>query len=587
MAKTVERSMIRVLCFLAAAWAFAAVAPAADAPAAPDPQPPTADAQSVAEADQTQPITQKIDFNLIDLDLLREITEEAEHAEVVRMSLQECIQMAVERNPDLQVVRYEPLKSGADIFTAKGMFDPMLSTQVSYAESLQAASAETRTIGLLYFLFRRSSEIESRNLISKTSVTGKLHTGTIYDVSLSVNSDASSFTSFRTQWSGGLTLTLSQPLLRGRGSAVNTARIRMAENARKIAESQLRLAVMTAVAEVVKAYWDLVGTIENVTVREQALSNAERLLEISKKRLDIGTAAAMEVLQAKAGVAMRQTDLVTARSQVRNAEDAIKAVLNMRDDGVFSSARIVPVDRPHAGEFDPELLKHENEQVAKSIELALNNRPEMTSGDLEIKTAEIERHRAANDMLPDVSVSGSVFQGRRGYEWDNVFEGIIHRDDHSFMVGMKASVPLGNRAARGAFQRADITAKQAAQKLDKTKQELMLKVRLASRALETSQILIESNRQAEQLQQANVAAEEKRLRLGVSTSYRVLQVQQDLTLAQTQELQARIAYEKAFVELRLSEGTLLESLGIDFAPPEPEPPVSFIRSILPPTPRMK
>ncbi|HOT49528.1 MAG TPA: TolC family protein [Candidatus Hydrogenedentes bacterium] len=575
--------MIGMWCILLAGWLSAAAASGSDTTV----QPLSVDAQSLSAPEETASISGKIDFNLIDLDRLREITEEAEGANIVRMSLQECIQIAIERNPDLQVVRYEPLKSGADILTAKGMFDPLLSTQISYAESLQAASAETRTIGLLFFLFRRSSDIEMRNMLSKTSVTGRLHTGTIYDVSLALNSDASSFNKFRTQWSGGLTLTLSQPLLRGRGSAVNTARIRMAENAKKIAESQLRLAVMTAVAEVVKAYWDLVGTLENVTVREQALANAERLLEISRKRLDIGTAAAMEVLQAKAGVAMRQTDLVNARAQVKNAEDAIKAVLNMRDGDIFSSARIVPVDRPHAGEFDPELLKNENEKVSESIELALKNRPEMTSGDLEIKTAEIERRRAANDMLPDVSVSGSVFQGRRGYEWDNVFSGIIHRDDHSFMVGMKASVPLGNRAARGAFQRADLTVRQAGQKLEKTKQELMLRVRLAARAVQTSQILIESNRQAKQLQEANVIAEEKRLRLGVSTSYRVLQVQQDLTLAQTQELQARIAYEKALVELRLSEGTLLESLGIDFCPPEPEAPVTFGRSIRPPVPEMK
>ncbi|MCX5757360.1 MAG: TolC family protein [Candidatus Hydrogenedentes bacterium] len=572
--------MIRTLCILAAGCVCAAAVFAADAP-------PSVDAQSLPAPDQAQPLFQKIDVNLIDLDRLREIAEEAQGAEVVRMSLQECIRIAVDHNPDLQVVKYEPLKSGADILTAKGMFDPLLSTQISYSDSLQAPSAETRTLGLLYFLFQRSSTIQAQDMLSKTSVSGKLQTGTIYDVSLAVNNDESSFSSFRTQWNGGLTLTLSQPLLRGRGNAVNTARIRMAENAKKIAESQMRLGVMTVVSEVVKTYWDLVGAIESVTVREQALANAERLLEISRKRLDIGTAAAMEVLQAKAGVAMRQTDLVTARSQVQNAEDAIKAVLNMRDNGIFSSARIVPVDRPNVGDFDPDILKNEGEQVAKSIEIALKNRPEMTSGNLEIKTSEIERRRAANDMLPDVSVTGSVFQGRRGYEWENVFDGIVQRNDHSFVVGLKASVPLGNRAARGAFQRADITTKQAGQRLEKTKQDLMLKVRLAARAVQTSQILIESNRQATQLQEANVDAEEKRLRLGVSTSYRVLQIQQDLTLAQTQEVQARIAYEKALVELRLDEGTILESLGIDFVPPEPEAPVSFGRSIHPPVPDTK
>ncbi len=572
--------MIRTLSILAVGCIYAATVFAADAP-------PSVDTKSLPAPDQAQPLYQKIDINLIDLDRLREIAEEAQGAEAVRMSLQECIQIAVDQNPDLQVVKYEPLKSAADILTAKGMFDPLLNIQASYAESVQQASAETQTLGLLYFLFNRNTNIESKDMLSKTSVSGRLQTGTLYDVSLALNNGASSFNKFRTQWSGGLTLTLSQPLLRGRGNNFNTARIRMAENAKKIAESQMRLAVMTVVSEVVKTYWDLVGTIESVLVREQALANAERLLEISRKRLDIGSAAAMEVLQAKAGVAMRQTDLVTARSQVQNAEDAIKAVLNMRDNGIFSSARIIPVDRPNVGDFDPDILKNESDQVTKSIEIALKNRPEMTSGDLEIKTSEIERRRAANDMLPDVSITGSMFQGRRGYEWENVFNGIAQRDDHSYMVGLKASVPLGNRAARGAFQRADITTKQAGQKLEKTKQELMLKVRLASRAVQTSQILIESNRQAKQLQEANVDAEEKRLRLGVSTSYRVLQVQQDLTLAQTQEVQARIAYEKALVELRLDEGTILESLGITFAPPEPEPPVSFGRSIRPPVPKTK
>ena len=172
-----------------------------------------------------------------------------------------------------------------------------------------------------------------------------------------------------------------------------------------------------------------------------------------------------------------------------------------------------------------------------------------------------------------------VFQGKRGPLSNDVFEGIFSRDDNMFSIGVKGQVVLGNRAARGAFTRADLTAKQAETKLERTKQELMLRVRLATRALYTSQILIESNKQLSKLQETNVAAEEKRLRLGVSTSYRVLQMQTDLLAAQTQEVQARIGYEKALVDLRLAEGTVLDSLGIEFEAPEPEPPVTFVRGI--------
>jgi len=68
------------------------------------------------------------------------------------------------------------------------------------------------------------------------------------------------------------------------------------------------------------------------------------------------------------------------------------------------------------------------------------------------------------------------------------------------------------------------------------------------------------------LQEANVNAEERRLQIGITTSYQVLRVQEDLTAAQAQELQARITFEKALVELQLAEGSLLDNFGIIYSP---------------------
>jgi outer membrane protein TolC len=527
--------------------------------------------------EQMKLLNQKIDVGRVDIDRLRDIIEEQESGEPLRMSLDDCIRLAIDNNPDLQVVRYETLKSSSDVFTAKGEFDPLLSASHTYTKSEEQAPPE-------YQVFGGISSFQSKRAADSASVAGKLQTGTIYNATFQLNKESSTFTRLVSEYSGGLTLTLSQPLLRGRGSSVNMARIRMATNARRISEAQLRLAVMNTVAQVVKAYWDLVGANESLAVGEQAVANAERLLDIGKKRLDIGTGAALEVLQAKAGVATRQTELITDRSQVANAEDALKQVLNMRENDVFSAVRIVPTDRPKVTELDIEKLKNIDDQLKESYQLALEKRPEMASSKLEIETAKIDRSRAANDMLPQFDLTGSVFQGKRGLEAENVFEGVISRTDNMYTIGVKGSIPLGNRVARGAFDRADLTAKQAEVRLEGTKQELMLRVRLALRAVNTSQILIESNRQLSQMQETNVAAEEKRLRLGVSTSYRVLQMQTDLLAAQTQEVQARIGFEKALVDLRLAEGTLLEGLGIDFAPPEAKPPVSFLRSIHSPEP---
>lgn len=538
---------------------------------------PAADAvapNGVLTPEQVQLLNQKISIDLIDVERLREAVDSVGGGEPIQMSLVDCIQLALENNPDLLVVRMEPLKSDADILTARGEFDPLLRGTASYVRSQQQASPE-------YKLFGNITAYDVYRTTTKTSVGGKLRWGTMYDVSMDLNKEETTFNNFIEQWSGGLTLTLTQPLLRGRGAAANLARVRMAKNARNMTELQLKLAVMNTLAEVVKAYWDLVGAIESLAVRQQALANAERLLDISTKRLEIGTGAAIEVLQAKAGVATRQSDLISARSTVSDAEDVLKQVLNLRDGGRFSHKRLTPTDRPKVTEFDINAVREYEKEIDQSIDKALETRPELLMGQLEIDSAKIDRTRAANDLLPKLDIMGSVFQGKRDHYMTGVFDGIRTRDDNYYTFGVEGSIPIGNRAARGQFERASVTLHQAEQKLEKTKQEVMLKVRLALRALHTSQILVESNQQAATLQETNVAAEEKRLQLGVSTSYRVLQIQQDLTLAQTQELSARIAFEKALVDLRLAEGGLLESLGIEFAPPEPERPVSFVRSVNP------
>ncbi|HNT88165.1 MAG TPA: TolC family protein, partial [Candidatus Hydrogenedentes bacterium] len=148
-------------------------------------------------------------------------------------------------------------------------------------------------------------------------------------------------------------------------------------------------------------------------------------------------------------------------------------------------------------------------------------------------------------------------------------------------IGLQGSVPIGNRAARGQHLRAQLTREQAEQRFENVRQGLMVNVHVAMRNVFANQTLVESTRQAREFQEVNVVAEEKRLRLGVTTSYQVLLVQQDLTLAQTQEVQALIDYQKALVDLNLAEGTVLENLGVALDPPETAEPVGYIQAVTP------
>ncbi|MFO7976464.1 MAG: TolC family protein, partial [Candidatus Hydrogenedentota bacterium] len=238
--------------------------------------PPPESPPSVTEADPyaAPRFEQKIDLDAIELEPFYEKLEAKAAREAVPLTLEECIRRALDANLDIQIVAFSPLKSASDIMAARGEFDPIGTGSFTYSEVQQEASSQIQTYGGI-------SRIENYLTRGEAGISGKLPWGTQYDVSLLVESEESTFNYFIEEWSGGLTLSLTQPLLRGRGKAVNLARVRIAKNSRASAEQQLKIQTMTSLAEVIKAYWDLVGAVEELKVRQSSMANAERLLKLN------------------------------------------------------------------------------------------------------------------------------------------------------------------------------------------------------------------------------------------------------------------------------------------------------------------
>lgn len=519
-----------------------------------------------------------ITADLIDLSSLRSALDRPIETDVLRLTLDEAIQIALTNNPDILIALYEPEKAEAETFALRGEFDPILQRKLSYMQSSTSLDQTTRSF--VNFLGTSSiSSVDTDKLTSETSVAGKLQYGTQYAVQFSMDYEKSTFGNYQGEYSGKLGLTLTQPLLRGFGKDINTIRIRAGENLKKISEAQLQLTVLNKVADTIKAYWDLVGAAEAARVYEEALRNAERLLKISETRRDIGTAADIEVLQAKAGVAMRQSELIQAHARIADASDLLKLLLNMNNEERFSRVLVLPIDRPNPQVGQIFNTATYNESVDASVKLALEFRPEIRMSDLEIMNASLDEQRLRNEMLPQLDIVGAYAQGGRSNELGRTLTGILEQQDSTVTIGIQASVPLGNRPARGAHQRARLNVRQAEERRKQSRMALMMRVHLAARSVMTNKTLLESAQQTVKLQEINVDAEERRLRLGVTTSYQVLRIQEDLTKAQAQELQAQIALEKALIDLQLAEGTLLQNLGIEVAPQDLGSPVSWLESI--------
>ncbi|MBI2422564.1 MAG: TolC family protein [Candidatus Hydrogenedentes bacterium] len=519
-------------------------------------------------------LQEEISIDLIDLQALQDAINASQPREQLRLSLEECIQLALVQNPDIKITSLEPVKAEEDIFSAKGEFDPVFGAEATYTHASQSANQQAVAFGGI-------TAIKQWVTRTQGTLSGKLHYGSQYNVIWSSNKEESTYSGFIEEFDSVVTLQLTQPLLRGFGKKYNRVRITAAENAKALTAEQLRLTVLNTVANVVKAYWDLAGAVENVRVREESLANARRLLNVNETRRRIGTAADIEVLQAKAGVATRQSDLVSARSSVSDAGDFLKTLLDLKDGDFFSNADIFPVDRPNLTDsfhIKPDTI---GVRLQEAIDRALEMRPEIRISEIEIANAELEEFRTRRDLLPVFDINGSYTQGGRDHKLAKTLEGVSDRQDSAFSYGFQASIPLRNRSARGAYTKAKLDVRQAELREQQREMELIANVHQTVRNVLTNQILVESNRQSVRLQEANVVAEEKRLRLGVTTSFQVLQIQEDLTIAQTQELQAGIAYEKALVDLQLAEGTLLDNLGLQLTEPEGEERPTFVEGLIP------
>jgi len=557
--------------------AFAADDPApASPPTATEAAPATgAAAPSPAEeAADTAALKAQISANLIDLSALQRAADEQLNRTQVRMSLDDVVQMALKQNPDIIIASMEPGKADADIYTANGLFDPMVQFSAKRSRALIGTNAQIRALTGVDTIGTTTDE-------RAVGVGGKLVYGTQYAVQGTWGDEESSYGRVGRQYDSMLGLTLTQPILRGFGKKYNTVRIEQAKNLRTATAAQLKLAMLKTVGDVIKSYWNLVYAVEGVKVTQQSLQNAERLLQINETRRKIGTAADIEVLQAKAGVAVRQSELITATTRSTDASDLLKQELMMRDGEAFSKSLVVPTDRPNpsnAGLFD---FSNYDASLDASIKRSLENRPEITMSDMELANAQLEVYKSRSEMLPQLDIQGAYGQGGRDVSLNKALEGIWSKQNFSYSLGVQGTVAINNRAARGANTRARITARQSEERRKQTEIALQTAVHVAARNLKANQILVESTHQAVKLQEANVIAEEKRLRLGVSTSFQVLRIQQDLTSAQLQELQSLISYEKALVDLQIAEGTLLDNLGIKFEATDTETPVGYWESIKP------
>jgi outer membrane protein TolC len=491
----------------------------------------------------------------------------AQDRPVLNLTLEEAVVKALKNNLNIAVEAFNPELAASQLLRAKDIFLPRfdLSFGSNHAENPST-----------WWLQGQGTSIDKTNNYS-ASVTQMIPTGGNVSVSLqNYRSETNqAFQLINPRFGTTLAFNFTQPLLRNFGLKVTRRQILAAENGLEIADVQLRNTMMDTIYVVQEAYWNLVFAVESLQVKQQSLQLGRDLLAKNKKEVEFGQIAPIEILNAEATVAQREADLIQAEALVTRTQEVLKSIINLAAEGDVRGLAIAPTDRPGIQLSLP--------NFDEAMKKAFASRPDLQVLQKTLETKALNLTVAKNQLLPTLDLkftytSPGISGDRLLYLNDDPFLGVIigklpsgagpsFRDAFKFLynnwnVGLTLSLPLANVLTKAdyAYARTDLTQSQV--RLKNLEQQVTLDVSDAVRMIETNAKRINAYRVARELAERSLDAEQKKLAVGMSTNYFVLDFQDKLANARSLELRAKIDYILSVERLEKATGVSLEKRGV-------------------------
>lgn len=478
---------------------------------------------------------------------------QAPSSETRRLTIEDAVDMALENNLGIRVARVEPQLQDLSVAQARASWFP------TFTSTLQGASADSPNNSFLSGA--QGTKTSDARVNSNVGLAQALPWGGSYSVGWdSVRSTTNNiFSNFSPQLRSSLALSYRQPLLRG--FRIDSARqqVLVSEKNREIADVSLQETIALTSRAVRHAYWDLVYAIASLDVQRQSLELAAESLRNTRARIEIGTQAPVDSLEAEAEVALREEAVVLGEGQVATTEDALRVLVYDPADEDFWTIHIEPADPPT---FTPLSV-----DVEAALHAALERRSDLQRSRKALETQDVNIRFSRNQTLPDVTagfdygltglggtqfVRGQGFPGpiigqtERGFT--TVLGDLFGNEFPSWTASLNVSYPIGSNPQGVALARTRLEYTQQQAQLRNTELQVATQVREAGRQARTNQRRVETATISRQLSERRLEAEERKLAAGTSTTFFVFQAQRDLAQARSNELQAIIDYQRSLVD---------------------------------------
>jgi len=490
------------------------------------------------------------------------------------LTLDDAVQRALERNLDIAVQRIVPLVQDLRVAAAGAAFLPVASSGFDFNQETTPNRFVFDGGGL------GGQPIVSDRGTYDLGVGQQVKWGGgRYDVTWdSTRSESTNiFSTFNPSFGANMTLQYTQPLLRGFRTDARRTQLVVSRINRDISDIDLEETVVNTLADVSLAYWNLFYARAAARVQQQALDLAEQLVQENRVRVEVGSMAPIDVVQAQSEAAARRQLLAVAVETQRTSELALKELIVGSTSDELWNAEINPTDEPRI-EVTPIDLQ-------AAIRGALDRRTDVSRARRQLDVNEATVDNLRNSTLPALDLVGSyrlTGQGgpRRvpaGNSFEDIFgdaggvipggypdalHSIANADYPVWSVQLQMSYPLGRSADRAAYERARLELRQNRTQIRRIELRIASEVTNAALRIESIRERIEAATASRELAERQLQAEESKFEVGLSTNFFVLQSQRDLTTAQDAELRAILDYQRAAIEFARAQRTSVGAAGI-------------------------
>jgi len=471
------------------------------------------------------------------------------------LTLRDALVLGLAENYDLRIASLAVERASAGVIGEEGTFD------VTAELGLNASHSEVPADSALI----NGNIMETNQAQAEAALSKQFATGLQTRLSLTgTRSDADSLAdrldpAYRT----ALVLDLTQPLLKDRGSEINTANLQIARTRQQQSAYGYLSSAQQLATDIERAYLDLSQAEADYRYAVLARDLAQELLDGNQRKFDAGLIPITEVNEAKTAVAGREESVLLYRQRIAQLRNSLLDLIDQGETKLSPDWQVALPETVNTIELD----------LDQAIATGLQQRPDLQQARLELDARKVALVYAKNQQLPRLDLEASLSVNGLSGDADSVayyngnWQDSFDDEGSSWYAGLRFSMPLQNRSAKALYRDAAAQDKQSLYRLRRAEIAAETAIRSAHATVELGLERVEVARRSSELAETTLEQENRRLEEGLSDTFRLLNFQEALVTAKVSEVAALTDYYRAQASLFKAMGTNLERYNIVAALP--------------------